>query len=109
MGRRSRPQPASQNPFDPLDGVIGDTLDLHGYTGAQARDRLATYLDAARCRQPGALLHIITGKGRHSPGLPVIKTVVRTFLAKAPHSLIAAWGRDLDDGGFVVRLSGGRL
>ena len=99
--------PIPRDPFDPLDGPVTDTLDLHGLTAVEARERLGAYLAAARRRQPGGLVHVITGKGRSSARGPVLKPLVRRYLAGAPRTLVAAWGRDVDDGGFVVRLAGG--
>ncbi|MEP6691421.1 MAG: Smr/MutS family protein [Gemmatimonadaceae bacterium] len=97
------------DPFDPLDGAAGDTLDLHGFTGAQAREHVTSYLQRVRKRKPGALVHIITGKGRNSPGRPVLMPLVRGILRAAPSTQIARWGPDDDDGGFLVRLAGGRF
>jgi DNA-nicking Smr family endonuclease len=96
------------DPFDPTDGTPEAELDLHGF---RAHD-VATYLDKwlqARCRQrPGALVHVITGKGRNSPGGPVLKSMVRRALAADSAKCVAAWSRDENDGGFLVRLKGGR-
>ena len=94
------------DPFDPLDGPIVDTLDLHGLTGLEAKSAVASYLARVRKRHPGELVHVITGKGRNSAGTPVLKPAVRSVLA-ADTSNVARWGRDYDDGGFLVRLSGG--
>lgn len=51
-------------------------------------------------------MHIITGKGRNSPGRPVLMPLVRGMLRAAPAAQIAQWGPDDDDGGFLVRLKG---
>lgn len=96
------------DPFDPLDGTPSDTLDLHGFTAAEAMTHLEQYLGRQRKRAPGALLHIITGRGRNSPSGPVLKTRLRSFLRADAGGLVAAWSRDHDDGGFLVRLKGGR-
>jgi DNA-nicking Smr family endonuclease len=106
MPRRPRRASASRDPFDPLDGPVSDTLDLHGLRADEARLHVPTYLMAARRRQPGALIHIITGKGRGSPAGPVLRGVVRTLLRAQDPVLVAAWGPDRDDGGFLVRLTG---
>ena len=89
--------------FEPLDGPVDDTLDLHGMTWSQAEPAVVAFLNRNRKRQRGALVHIITGKGRGSPGHPVLKTRVRTLL-KAGSLPVEAWGTDLDAGGFLVRL-----
>ena len=89
--------------LEPLDGPVADTLDLHGLTWSQAEPAVIAFLNRVRKRQPGALVHVITGKGRGSPGHPVLKTRVRTFL-KSGNAPVEAWGTDLDGGGFLVRL-----
>ncbi|MGE0552995.1 MAG: Smr/MutS family protein [Gemmatimonadales bacterium] len=104
--RRAASLGKSRDPFDPLDGPVTATLDLHGNTALEARARLDGFFATARRRHPGGLLHVVTGKGRNSPGRPVLKPLVRGLLAKAPSTVVAAWGRDLDDGGFLVRLTG---
>ena len=96
------------NPLDPLDGVPSDELDLHGFRAAEAAVHVDQYLTRERKRLPGALVHIITGKGRNSPNGPVLKTVVRRVLDADAGRRIAAWGRDHDEGGFLIRFSGGR-
>lgn len=47
--------------------AIGATLDLHGLTQAQAKDRLYAFLEDAAAQQQRAVL-VITGKG--GPGTP---------------------------------------
>lgn len=90
--------------LEPLDGPLTDTLDLHGMTWSQAEPAVVAFLTRNRKKSPGALVHVITGRGRGSPGHPVLKTRVRTLL-KAGLPNVAAWGRDLDDGGFLIRLT----
>lgn len=106
MAGRSRDRARGRNPFDPLDGPVSDRLDLHGFTASEAQARLRTYLDHARRKAPGGLVHIITGKGRNSAGAPVLKQLVRTFLRSGDASQVAAWGLDDDEGGYLVRLRG---
>jgi DNA-nicking Smr family endonuclease len=89
--------------LEPLDGPVADTLDLHGMTWSEAEPAVVAFLNRVRKRQPGALVHVITGKGRGSPGRPVLKTRVRTLL-KAGGLPVEAWGTDLDGGGFLIRL-----
>jgi DNA-nicking Smr family endonuclease len=48
-------------------------------------------------------VHIVTGKGRGSAGMPVLKTRVRTLLRDAELH-IADFAEDLDGGGYLVRL-----
>jgi DNA-nicking Smr family endonuclease len=85
---------------------VSATLDLHGFHADEARLHVPQYLAAARRREAGALIHIITGKGRGSPAGPVLKGVVRTLLRAQDPALVADWGPDPDGGGFLVRLTG---
>lgn len=100
--RRSAPPP---NPFDPLDGPIADVIDLHGYRVDEARARVVAAVTRAHRRHRGELVHIITGKGRHSPEGPVLGTRIRTLLRGDLAPLIKAFGSDLDGGGYLVRLN----
>ena len=95
------------DPFDPLDGTPSDTLDLHGFTAAEAIAHLGHWLARERKRAPGTLVHIITGKGRNSVKGPVLKSAVRSYLRENAAGHVAAWSKDHDDGGFLVRLKGG--
>lgn len=89
--------------LEPLDGPITDTLDLHGFTRSEAEPAVIAFLNRNARKHPGSLVHIITGRGRGSPGLPALKPRVRTML-KSGTLPVADWGPDLDDGGFLIRL-----
>ena len=104
--KRAKPPYTSRhaNPLDPLDGRPSDTLDLHGFRGAEAVAHLEQYLTRERKRTPGALVHVITGKGHHSPNGPVLTSVVRRAILADAGRRIAAWARDDDEGGYLIRL-----
>lgn len=91
--------------LDPLDGPVDDTLDLHGMRGMEAAPAVTAFLERVRKRQPGALVHVITGKGKGSPGRPVLKSKVKTLLRSGTLP-VAEWGGDLDGGGYLIRLKG---
>lgn len=99
--RGARPR----DPFDPFDGPIDETLDLHGFSVVEARTHVPTWLAAARRRHPGGLAHLITGKGRGSSAGPVLKGVVRALLDEAT-GVVAESTVDHAGGGFLVRLRG---
>ncbi len=101
--RRRRTEPY-RDPFEPLDGPIDHTLDLHGLTATEARVAVERFLGGAHRRHPGGLIHLITGKGRRSSGRPVLRGLVRGLLESGRFSEVAEWGPDLDGGGFLVRL-----
>jgi DNA-nicking Smr family endonuclease len=88
-----------------LDGPVDDTLDLHGMTGTEAAPAVTAFLLRVRKRQPGALVHVITGRGRGSAGRPVLKSRVKTLLRSGTLP-VAEWAEDLDGGGYLIRLSG---
>ena len=105
MARRSRSPDPPPNPFEPLEGKITATLDLHGFRATEARAGVETFLREEHRRQPGGLVHIITGKGRGSERGPVLKKTVGTLLhGGVVAAFVASWGSDLDSGGYLVRL-----
>jgi DNA-nicking Smr family endonuclease len=58
-----------------------EELDLHGSTGTEAGQRTASFINGARALKLSTV-RIITGKGLHSPGSPVLPAVVETCLAE---------------------------
>lgn len=85
-------------------GTPDDTLDLHGMTASEALPAVTAFVQRVRRRKPGALVHVITGKGRGSPGPPVLKTRVRTLL-RGGALPVADWVEDVDGGGYLVKLT----
>jgi DNA-nicking Smr family endonuclease len=67
-----------------LRGTPRATLDLHGATAESARRQLALFLAAQRA-PVRALVLVIVGKGRHSPGgHAVLRQEIATWLSTAP-------------------------
>lgn len=98
------PAPRYQ-PRDPLlDARVHAALDLHGRTAEEARELVRGFLTALARRAPGAVVHIVTGKGRGSAGRPVLRGVVAALLKGELAPRVADWSRDVDDGGFLVRV-----
>jgi DNA-nicking Smr family endonuclease len=87
-----------------LDSRISAVLDLHGQTAAQARDSVRSFLALSVRRWPGAVVHVITGKGRGSAGRPVLRGAVAGLLRGELAPRVADWAKDVDEGGFLVRL-----
>ncbi|TFG88955.1 MAG: hypothetical protein E4H17_01505 [Gemmatimonadales bacterium] len=87
-----------------FDSRISAVLDLHGHTAAQARDAVRSFLSLSARRWPGAVVHIITGKGRGSVGRPVLRGAVAGMLRGELAPRVADWAKDIDEGGFLVRL-----
>jgi DNA-nicking Smr family endonuclease len=88
-----------------IGGPVDDTLDLHGMTASEALSAVTAFVQRVRRRQPGGLVHVITGKGKGSPGQPVLRTRVRTLLRTGTLP-IDEWAPDLDGGGYLIRLEG---
>jgi hypothetical protein len=103
MGKRKRAGSQERDPFEPLAGVVVDSFDLHGFHATEARAAVIDFLRRAQQRTPDGLVHIITGRGRGSPGRPVLKGVVKALLQSGAVP-VRTWDEDLDGGGFLVRL-----
>lgn len=93
------------DPRDPLlDAPVYAALDLHGRTAEEARELVRSFVETAARRAPGAVVHVITGKGRGSRERPVLRGAVAALLRGALAPRIADWSRDVDEGGFLVRV-----
>jgi DNA-nicking Smr family endonuclease len=90
------------DPFDPLDGPVTAELDLHRMNATQARSAVTGLVQRA---PRGALLHVITGKGRNSPGAPVLRNTIRAMLRSGTMTRVKSWGVDDNEGGFLLRLT----
>ncbi len=80
------------------------TLDLHGFRASEVSLALETFLTSWRRRAKGGVVHIITGKGKGSPGLPVLKPRVRRLLTDDYNDRIDWFEQDDSGGGFLVKL-----
>lgn len=84
-----------------LDARPDAVLDLHGFTAEQARAAVKACVQRAK---PGAVLHIITGKGKGSSGGPVLRSMVSGMLKGDLKVRVADWSLDHTDGGYRVKL-----
>lgn len=111
MGKR---RPARVDPPELPDTLVGafpdHELDLHGFTEAVAVQRVDDLLTTWVRRQPGAVLHMVTGKGNRSTGGPVLLHAVEACLRE---ELASGSGRRISDmtllrggGGWAVRVAG---
>jgi len=89
--------------------VIQDQIDLHGMTRDEAREMLGQFLSDSLAHG-NRCLRIIHGKGLRSPGRePVLKELVRNWLANRPEVLAYCQARAADGGaGAVTVLLKGR-
>ncbi|MDQ3138205.1 MAG: Smr/MutS family protein [Gemmatimonadota bacterium] len=81
------------------------TFDLHGQTVSEAATNAERFLRAQSRARPGAVVRIITGRGRSGGGAP-IRTRVRTLLRMLSEQGSAVRDFVLEDteGSFLVRL-----
>jgi DNA-nicking Smr family endonuclease len=90
---------------DPLlDARPEATLDLHGDTALEAERTTHDFIATHARVSGGSIVHVITGRGRGSTGRPVLPGAVLRVLRGSAKQFIADFERDLDDGGFLVRL-----
>ncbi len=82
-------------------GRLHPTLDLHGETADDAR-RLTERWLRAHAADGVRTVVVITGRGRRSPGPPVLPGEVQDLLAMLRGSLVASW--QLEPGGGALRV-----
>ena len=105
MSKRKGPRHPTFDSSDPLlDARVDAQLDLHGYSATEAPSAVRTFLDTWRRRKPGALVHIITGKGKGSANGPVLRGLVKGLLQGELRAMVAEWGLDDGEGGYRVRV-----
>ena len=68
------------------------SLDLHGALRSEVAGKLSQFLQNARYHGWQTLL-VITGKGLHSEGEPVVRGEVERFLISTGNHSVAEWGR----------------
>ena len=101
-GRRGHPAFDSRDPL--LDGRADAELDLHGFGAVEARSAVRAFLESWQRRKAGAVVHIVTGRGRGSAGVPVLRGLVKTLLQGELRAMVADWGLDDGEGGYRVKL-----
>src|SRR5256885_16514440 len=105
MGPRRKGRHPAFDARDPLLDARADAeLDLHGFGAMEARSAVRAFLESWRRRRAGAVVHIVTGKGKGSPGAPVLRGLVKTLLQGGLRALASQWGLDDGQGGYRGRL-----
>lgn len=103
MGKRQKIRaPELSDPL--LDAPIADYLDLHGASQEEARGRVRDYLTTASRLHSGAVVKIITGRGRGSANGAVLKPLVERLLKGELRTYVADQALDADQGSYLVRL-----
>lgn len=82
-------------------------FDLHGQSVLEAATNAERFLRAQARARPGAVVRLITGRGRSGGGAPV-RTRVRTLLRRLTEErrLVRAFELEDGEGSFLVRLLG---
>jgi DNA-nicking Smr family endonuclease len=83
---------------------LAGQLDLHGLTVAEAESAVRGFIDRSRRRQPGAVVLIITGKGKGSASGPVLRPAIQMLLKTKLSGYIEEWALDDSEGAFRVRV-----
>lgn len=86
---------------------VAHLIDLHGMTVLQAEQAALQFLKAQRKARPGAIVEIVTGRGRAGGGAP-IRTRVGVVLRqlKADSAVVRDFARSPSEGSWLVRLAG---
>jgi Smr domain len=100
---RKRKPPPGQGVSREAWGRVHPQLDLHGMTGEEARRRTEQWL---RDRQAEGVrtVVVVTGRGLHSLGIPVVRNEVEHLLAGLKGTLVARWESAAAGGSFRVEL-----
>ncbi|MFL5382838.1 MAG: Smr/MutS family protein [Longimicrobiaceae bacterium] len=96
MARRRRPRGEPPGSVHPL-------LDLHGLTADEARRRAEGWL-RARAAAGERTVVVVTGRGTHSRGLPVLRPEIEHLLHDLQGTAVHGWETTPDGGGFRVTL-----
>jgi hypothetical protein len=95
--RRTRPPP--RLPW----GEIHPTLDLHGHTANEAVRTCERWL-GQQARTGVRTVRVITGRGRHSPGPPVLRGEIDALLSALRRTIVRRYELETGGGGFRVEL-----
>jgi hypothetical protein len=96
-GRRRGPPPR------PVHEALFPTLDLHGQTAEEA-ERAAERWLIDQQRHGEGIVRVITGRGRHSVGPPVLPTTIEDLLKRLQNSIVRSHEQEAGGGAFRVQL-----
>ncbi len=105
MGPRRKGRHPAFDARDPLLDARADAdLDLHGFGAMEARSAVRAFLESWRRRKAGAVVHIITGRGKGSANGPVLRGLVKSLLQGELRGMVSQWSVDDGEGGYRVRV-----
>ena len=106
MGRRRTAKPSESELRGTLHAAVPDAeIDLHGLTRDQAVRRVEMLLDTWERRGRAPVLRIVTGRGQHSAGDPVLLHAVGDRLQAELGARLEDMTRDAGGGGWLVRMA----
>lgn len=83
------------------------TFDLHGQSVSEAAANAERFLNVQRRARPGAVVRLITGRGRGGGGAPIRSRVASLLRRlKASERVVRDYALEDTEGSFLVRLSG---
>lgn len=93
--------------LDWTDRTPAHQIDLHGQGVLEAAGNAERFLRSQATARRGAVVRIITGRGRGGGGAP-IRTRVRTLLRrlKQEGTVVRDFQMEAGEGSFLVRLTG---
>jgi hypothetical protein len=100
-------KPASRPPPRLPWGEIHPTLDLHGLTADEAVRRTERWLNEQRSAGVHTV-RVITGRGKHSVGPPVLRGEIEALLSALRRTLVASFASEPGGGVFRVELKQAR-
>jgi Smr domain len=101
--RKRKPPPADQGVTRESWGKVHPVLDLHGLTGDEARRRTEQWLLDRQAERVRTVV-VVTGRGLHSQGIPVIRNEVEHLLQMLKGTLVVRWETAGFGGSFQVEL-----
>ncbi|HEY0018742.1 MAG TPA: Smr/MutS family protein [Longimicrobium sp.] len=100
---RKRKPPADQAASREAWGRVHPVLDLHGLTGDEARRRAEQWLRDRQAERVRTVM-IVTGRGLHSQGIPVVRNEIEHLLALLKGTLVVRWESANFGGSFQIEL-----
>jgi DNA-nicking Smr family endonuclease len=104
MPRRRPTHPRFDSGDDLTSAPLAGRLDLHGKTAPEAELAVRNFIDDWRRREPGAVVLIITGKGKGSADGPVLRPAIQSLLKTRLSGFVSEWALDDSAGAFRVRV-----
>ena len=100
---RKRKPPPGESVSREAWGRVHPMLDLHGLTGDEASRRAEQWMRARQAEGVRTVI-VVTGRGLHSQGIPVVRNEVEHLLARLRGTLVVRWEPAHFGGSFRVEL-----